>query len=315
MSHFHRILRVVEVLSSAATAGVSVIVGLALLVVSSARGDEPGRAVGIDPEIVGTWELSVNGGRWVLEVSPRGTYEFHSEAADGAAPSSGRFSANAGKWSLQATNGYTDGGPYYILPPDTFVATGRLGTGYWRHPVNAAPLDQNGQRLYRLLVTEPPGADIWSMAGTALIKATGSTSPPVGQAVVTYELEPLVTGLPTNVMLRIFPTTAAAAAYVDSTQLFANYLTDLPAGVTTNGHIDPIEPFDHPALYASTIQSKEQRGWVRWAYQEGRVVILATTGEAKPRVYDNDSISDDMFRKGLKLLQIGEIWLKQKAVQ
>jgi hypothetical protein len=276
---------------------------------------EPGRAAGIDPKVVGTWELSVNGGRWVLEIDPRGTYEFHSEASDGYTPNSGKFSTNAGYWSLQATNGYTDAGTYSILPPDTFVATSQRleRTGNWRHPVNAAPpLDQKGQRLFVLLATDPPKAEIWSKVGTALIKATGSTSPPIGQAVVTYELEPLVAGLPTNVMLRIFPTSEAAAAYVDDKQLLANYLTDLPPGVVSYGHIDPIAPFDHPSRYASTIQSKEQRGWLRWAYQEGRVVILVTTGEAKPHVQDNDSISDDIFRKGLQLLQIGEIWLKQK---
>jgi hypothetical protein len=280
---------------------------------------EPGRAGSIDPRVVGSWKIPVGLGHWFLEVDPLGTYKFHSDAGDGAPTTSGSFATNAGYWSLQATNGYADAGPYYIQPPDTFVATsqGLIGEGSWRHPIGAAPpLDENGQRLYVRLVTGPPNADMWSLAGTALIKATASISPPIGQAVVTYELQPLAAGLPASVIFRIFPTSEAAAAYVDDKQLLANYVTDLPApGVINLGGIAPIEPFDHSPRFASTMQSKEQRGWLRWAYQEGRVVILVTTGEAKPNVKDNDSISDNLFKKGLQLLQLGELWLKEKSRQ
>jgi hypothetical protein len=95
-----------------------------------------GYSAGVDPDTVGKWELSVNGGLWVWEIHPNGTYEFHSEAADGVAPHAGKFAASGGVWSLQATNGYTDGGTYTFQPPDTLVATGHLGTASWRRLAN-----------------------------------------------------------------------------------------------------------------------------------------------------------------------------------
>lgn len=95
-----------------------------------------GQGAVLDQDTIGTWEIPVNPGRWVWEIGPRGTYEFHSEAPDGAAPHAGKFSASGGVWSLQATNGYTDGGTYVFQPPDTLVATGRLGTAAWHRLAN-----------------------------------------------------------------------------------------------------------------------------------------------------------------------------------
>jgi hypothetical protein len=278
---------------------------------------EPGHAFTIDPRVVGSWEIPVNLGHWFLEIDPLGTYKFHSDG-DKTPTTSGSFATIGGYWSLKATTGYTDAGSYYIEPPNTFVATSQhfVGKGHWQHPAGAAPaLDEKGQDLYVRLVTGPPTAEMWLLAGTALIKATGSIAPPIGQAAVTYELQPLAAGLPTNVMFRIFPTSEAAAAYLDK-QLFKNYTTDLPKpNVTHFGHIDPTEPFDSSPHFASVIQPEEQRGWLRWVYQDGRVAILATTGEAKPHVQVNDSISDDVFRKGLNLLKLGELWLKEKSAR
>jgi TPR repeat protein len=91
----------------------------------------------IDADTVGTWEIQANGGRWILEIDADGTYKFHSEAADGVAPHAGTFSANEGRWSLQATNGYSDGGSYTFQPPDSLVMSGRLGTGTWRRSASA----------------------------------------------------------------------------------------------------------------------------------------------------------------------------------
>jgi hypothetical protein len=90
------------------------------------------KPVGVDRHIVGTWELPQKGGTWVLEIHRDGTYKFHSEAGDGVAPNAGTFSASSGRWSLQATNGYADGGTYLFQPPDTWIATGKLGTATWR---------------------------------------------------------------------------------------------------------------------------------------------------------------------------------------
>ncbi|MBS0233766.1 MAG: adenylate/guanylate cyclase domain-containing protein [Proteobacteria bacterium] len=88
-------------------------------------------SVDIDPATLGTWILNVPRGHWIWVTRDDGSYAFHSEASDGAPSHHGRFDANNGKWSIQATSGYTDGGTYQILPSGAFVATGRLGTGEW----------------------------------------------------------------------------------------------------------------------------------------------------------------------------------------
>jgi len=106
---------------------------MAVLVSTSA-----GHAGGVDKDTIGTWELAVNGGRWLWEIDPNGTYEFHSEAPDGVAPHAGTFLANGGIWSLQATSGYADGGTYTFQPPDNLIITGHLGTATWHHLANAA---------------------------------------------------------------------------------------------------------------------------------------------------------------------------------
>lgn len=112
-------------------------VGKDLTVAELAEAQKPIPAV-IDADTVGTWEIQASGGRWVLEIDPDGTYKFHSEASDGVAPHAGTFSANGGHWSLQATNGYSDGGSYTVQPPDSLVMSGRLGTGTWRR--SASPV-------------------------------------------------------------------------------------------------------------------------------------------------------------------------------
>ena len=86
----------------------------------------------MDPRTIGEWELPVGSGRWVWRVKADNTFEFRSEANDGVKPGEGSFSSMDGRWSIRAPNGYTDGGPYSFPTPDTFLATGHLGTGAWR---------------------------------------------------------------------------------------------------------------------------------------------------------------------------------------
>jgi hypothetical protein len=90
----------------------------------------------LDPDVVGAWELPLNGGSWVWEVRGDGTYQFHSEARDGAPSHSGTFSASNGHWSLLATTGYADSGVYLFQPPDIWIVAGRLGAAAWRHPTS-----------------------------------------------------------------------------------------------------------------------------------------------------------------------------------
>jgi uncharacterized protein DUF4189 len=90
-----------------------------------------GVAARVDRKTVGTWELLINPGYWIWEIGPQGTYEFHSQAIDNAPSHSGTLVAVDGHWTLQAGNGYSDGGTYKFQSPDTLVATGKLGTGVW----------------------------------------------------------------------------------------------------------------------------------------------------------------------------------------
>jgi hypothetical protein len=86
----------------------------------------------IDPSVVGTWEYLVNPGRWIWRIASNGTYEFHSEAGDGAPSHAGILTASQGQWTIQANNiQYADGGTYKLASPGSMVATGRLGTGTW----------------------------------------------------------------------------------------------------------------------------------------------------------------------------------------
>jgi len=93
---------------------------------------KPGQVRLADPRTVGTWVFPINPGRWVWQVGPDGTYQFHSEAADAAPSHSGSFTASNGRWSLQAGNGWTDQGTYSFADANTWVVTGKLGTGTWR---------------------------------------------------------------------------------------------------------------------------------------------------------------------------------------
>ena len=110
------------------------VVGLALVTAAAA----PVAAQQIDPKILGVWETQVQGGRWVWTINPDGTYEFHSEAQDGAAMRSGSLSANDGHWSQRATDGTTDGGLYRNGATGALIATGKSGTYVWKHPVTEA---------------------------------------------------------------------------------------------------------------------------------------------------------------------------------
>jgi hypothetical protein len=87
----------------------------------------------VDPNLVGTWQHSINPGYWVLEIGPNGTYTFHSEAADGASPTMGTFTASNGRYIMHATTlTWDDTGTYKYQTSGTLVMTGKLGTGTWQ---------------------------------------------------------------------------------------------------------------------------------------------------------------------------------------
>jgi hypothetical protein len=92
---------------------------------------------GVDPNLVGTWELPLKGGLWVLTVKSNGTYAFRSDAHDGAPSHSGTFAASNGSWTMKATvgyPGYTGSGNYLYQAPDVFIATVAQGAVSWLRP-------------------------------------------------------------------------------------------------------------------------------------------------------------------------------------
>ena len=96
----------------------------------------------VDPAAVGAWEFPMNPGRWVWEIAANGTYEFHTEAPDGAPSHAGTFAADGGSWTLVSIAGYadTDGGTYLMQGPDTMVMTGKLGKGSWHRIAGTMPV-------------------------------------------------------------------------------------------------------------------------------------------------------------------------------
>jgi len=92
--------------------------------------------VGIDRNIVGTWELSVPNAqgvsRWVWQIRPDGSYDFHAEGPDAAPAHRGTFAASKGHYILNSTTmAWKDSGTYQLTANDTLVAKGLLGTGSW----------------------------------------------------------------------------------------------------------------------------------------------------------------------------------------
>jgi len=92
-----------------------------------------GSTATVDPNMVGTWELFINPGRWIWRVAPNGTYELHSEAMDNTPSNAGTFSASNGHYTLHAISmTWDDAGTYKVQSPGVVVAAGRLGTGTWK---------------------------------------------------------------------------------------------------------------------------------------------------------------------------------------
>ena len=80
---------------------------------------------------MGRWTMKVNGSTWFWELKPNGTYSSWSVGAQPGSHS-GTVAVADGHWSMNATTmTWVDGGTYQFINPDTFVVTGRLGTGAW----------------------------------------------------------------------------------------------------------------------------------------------------------------------------------------
>ena len=89
---------------------------------------------GVDPNLVGAWELPMKGGLWVLTIDANGTYAFRSDAHDGVQAQAGSFAASNGAWAMKARTGSADGGNYLYQAPNIFIANGKLGVASWMRP-------------------------------------------------------------------------------------------------------------------------------------------------------------------------------------
>jgi len=94
---------------------------------------------GVDPNLVGTWELPLKGGLWMLMIDSKGSYTFHSEAQDGVPSHAGSFAASNGAWSMKAKTGYAfaGGGNYLYQAPGIFIAAAQQGAVSWLRPALA----------------------------------------------------------------------------------------------------------------------------------------------------------------------------------
>ena len=89
---------------------------------------------GVDPNLVGTWQLPLKGGLWVLSIDANGTYAFHSDAHDDVQAHAGTFAASNGAWVMKAKTGYQGRGNYLFEAPDIFIATTSQGAVSWLRP-------------------------------------------------------------------------------------------------------------------------------------------------------------------------------------
>ncbi len=89
---------------------------------------------GVDPNLLGTWEIPMKSGLWVLTINANGTYTFRSDAHDGARAHAGSFAASNGAWTMKAKTGYADSGNYLYQAPNIFIVTGKLGAAAWLRP-------------------------------------------------------------------------------------------------------------------------------------------------------------------------------------
>jgi hypothetical protein len=101
------------------------------------------KPVGVDPAVVGTWELMVPNqlgiSRWIWDIHRDGTYNFRAEGPGAAPAHSGAFAASKGRYALDSkTLAWNDTGTYRLVESGKMVAKGRLGEATWQRVQAAA---------------------------------------------------------------------------------------------------------------------------------------------------------------------------------
>jgi len=70
--------------------------------------------------------------RWVWEIRPNGTYDFHAEGPGATRAHSGTFAASRGHYALNSTTmAWNDVGTYHLTSNASMIANGKLGGATW----------------------------------------------------------------------------------------------------------------------------------------------------------------------------------------
>ncbi|MCX5513601.1 hypothetical protein [Kaistia algarum] len=179
------------------------------------------------------------------------------------------------------------------------------------------PLDVEGKRIYDLLMAVPLNPAYAALVRSDFVAATGNLAPSQrwqhGSAEVTYALKPLAGSTASRLSFLIYPDATEAAKYLAEKISGSNFFWDSPEGSVHHDTYDADAPFGHPIDYAFGIQALKRIGWTRWAYQDGRVVIIAFTDQTleplKEGVVTTDKVSDETLERGLNLLLAGKYQL------
>lgn len=91
----------------------------------------------VDSALVGRWAQDVPNAqgvsRWMITIKKDGTLSFTASGPLSPPPYTAVFEAEGGHWNIHAaTNGWTDQGTYKVPGDQTFIMTGKLGTGVWQ---------------------------------------------------------------------------------------------------------------------------------------------------------------------------------------
>jgi len=85
----------------------------------------------VDPMALGKWTMKMGASTCYWDLKGDGRYSAWCVGAQPGAHS-GTVTVGNGRWTLNATTtNWIDGGSYQFPNPDTFIVTGRLGTGAW----------------------------------------------------------------------------------------------------------------------------------------------------------------------------------------
>jgi hypothetical protein len=95
----------------------------------------------VDEQLVGTWKFDGVAADMFWVVRGGGDYRLHGWGVP--VPQRGRFEGSGGKWSIVAP-GWEDSGTYQVADADTWVVTGRYGTGTWKRVWAPGQAQQSG---------------------------------------------------------------------------------------------------------------------------------------------------------------------------